>query len=174
MAWIMKNSATMEIGRRPEPYLDDALKEELERDLMPRYPTRLATSLPILRRIQENHGWIPFQAIEEVAAFIGISSADLYDTATFYEEFFLEPAGKYVVWVCQSIACELVGHMSLIERLRGKLGIEPGETTEDGRFSLMTVECLGSCGTAPVALVNHTLHENLTAENLERVIDELP
>lgn len=173
MAWIMKNSAGTQIDRRDEPYLSDEMKAELEAEVLPRYPQKLAASLPCLHAVQEAHGFITYQAIEEIAAFLDTDAAIVLDTATFYEEFFLQPKGKYVIWVCESIACELMNHDALLDRLREKLGIEVGETTEDGRFTLMAAQCLGSCGTAPVALVNERLHENLTAENLERILDGL-
>ncbi len=173
MAWIVKNSATMTVDRREQPYLTDQLKQRLDQDVVSRYPRRQAASLPVLHALQEEHGWLPYQAIEEAAEFLDVSAAEMLDTATFYEEFWLKPKGKYVIWVCQSLSCELMGHATLLDRLREKLGIEVGETTEDGRFTLMTVECLGSCGTAPVALVNERLHENLTVENFERVLDSL-
>lgn len=173
MAWIMKNSATMEIDRRDEPYLDDALKKELEKDVLPRFPRKQAATLPALHAIQEKHGWIPHQAMIELAQFLEVPASEIMDTATFYEEFWLQPKGQYVIWVCQSISCELMGHMSLLKRVSEKLGIEPGQTTDDGKITLMTVECLGSCGTAPCALVNEELHENLTIANFEQVIDGL-
>ena len=98
----------------------------------------------------------------------------MFDTATFYEDFWLKPKGKYLIGVCQSISCELLGQRQLMEKISDKLGISEGETTEDGRFTLITMECLGSCGTAPCALVNETLHENLTVENFEWMLDALP
>jgi len=173
MAWIMKNSAGAEVDRRDEPYLDDDMKQTLERETMWKYPTRQAATLPVLHAIQEKQGWIPYQGIEEAAAFLGISETDVLDTATFYEEFWLQPKGRYLIMVCQSIACEIMGHDKLLEMIQAKLGIEPGQTTDDNRFTLMTAECLGSCGTAPVALVNEKLHENLTMANFEEVLDTL-
>ncbi len=173
MAWILKNSAGTKIERRDEPYLDAAMKAELEKDLMPRYPTRRAAALPVLHAVQNKHGWLAYQAIEEIAAFLEISASELLDTATFYEMFHLHPRGKHLIRVCQSISCELVGHQCLIDGIQKKLGIGPGETTDDGRFTLEAVECLGSCGTAPCALADETLHENLTPENLDRVLDSL-
>lgn len=173
MGWIVKNSATMEVPRRDEPYLNDELKQQLEHEAVQWYPTRRAAIMPTLHAIQERYGWIPYQALEETAAFLNISFAEAMDTVTFYEEYFLHPKGKYVIWVCQSIACELLNHTSLLEHCKEKLNIEVGETTEDGRFTLMTVECLGSCGTAPVALVNEKLHENLTVQNLDSILDSL-
>jgi len=173
MAWITKNSATMTVDRREEPYLTEAIKAELERDVLPRFPTRRAATLPVLHAIQDVHGWLPYQAIEEAAAFLELASAEVLDTATFYEEFWLKPRGKYVIWVCQSLSCELLGNRELVRAVEEKLRIAPGQTTDDGRFTLMNVECLGSCGTAPCALVNEKLHENLTPDNLDRVIDSL-
>jgi len=170
MGWIVKNSATMEVPRRDQPYLTHALKARLQAEAVQWYPSRRAAIMPTLHAIQEAHGWIPYQALEETAAFLDISFAEAMDTVTFYEEYFLHPKGKYVIWICQSIACELLQHDVLLDHCRDKLGIDVGETTEDGRFTLMTVECLGSCGTAPVALVNERLHENLNVRNLDEIL----
>ncbi len=174
MAWITKNSAGMTIERREDPYLDAALAATLEQDVIPRFPDRQAATLPVLHAIQDQHGWLPHQAIEEAATFLGLAPAQVLDTATFYEEFWLQPKGRYVIWVCQSIICELMGPATLMQRLTETRGIGVGETTEDGRFTVMSVECLGSCGTAPCALVNHDLHERLTADNLVAIIEALP
>ncbi len=174
MAWIVKNSATQQIDKRDEPYLDDTLRAELEAEIIPRYPTRQAATLPVLHALQHKHHWLPHQALAEAAGFLGLHPSEVLDTATFYEDFRLQPMGQYLIMVCQSLSCELMGHTSLVDALRDKLGIEPGGTTDDGRFTLLTVECLGSCGTAPCALVNETLHESLTIENLDKVLNELP
>ncbi len=173
MAWIVKNSATMKIDRREQPWLDDALKAELEANVLPSYPTKQAATLPVLHAVQHKHNWIPLQAIEEVADFLGLSHAQVMDTATFYEDFWLKPKGKYLIMVCQSITCELMGQVGLLERIKAKLGIDVGQTTQDGRFTLMAAECLGSCDTAPVALVNEKLYESITATNFERILDDL-
>lgn len=173
MAWIVKNSATQEIDRREEPYLDDALKAHLQADILTRYPTKRAATLPVLHAIQHKHGWLSHQAIQEAADFLDLHASEVLDTATFYEDFLLEPKGKYLIKVCQSISCELLDHSDLLNSVKNKLGIEAGETTDDGRFTLMTVECLGSCGTAPCALLNETLHECLTTEALDQLLDRL-
>lgn len=173
MAWIVKNSAGMQIERREQPYLTEAMKAELEAKVMPRYPTRQAATLPTLQMIQHEYGWVPQQAVEETAAFLGLSVATVLDTASFYEEIWLRPRGKYLILICRSLSCELLGQPGLLEAVKEKLGIDEGQTTVDGKFTLMTAECLGSCGTAPAALINEELHEKLTPENLERVLDEL-
>lgn len=173
MAWIVKNSATMQIERRPEPYLDEQLKAHLEQTVIPRFPTRRAATLPVLHAIQDKHNWLPYQAVEEAAAFLGLNPSEVLDTATFYEMFWLQPKGKYLIMACQSISCELMGHDKIMDMLHHKLGVEVGETTPDGRFTLMHAECLGSCGTAPCALINDKLHEDLTVENLDKILDAL-
>jgi len=173
MAWIVKNSATMQIDRRDTPWLDEDLKAELTAQVLTRYPTQQAAVLPVLHAIQHKYNWISYQAIEEVAEFLGLSASEVLDTATFYEDFWLRPKGKYLIMICQSITCELMGQSTLLDKVKAKLGIEVGETTDDNRFTLMTAECLGSCDTAPVALVNEKLYESLTPENVERVLDEL-
>jgi len=173
MAWITKNFGSMKIERRAEPYLTAEIKKDFEQRMIPRYPSRQAATIPLLHAIQDLHNWLPYQAIEEAAEFLGLPASVVLDTATFYEEFFLQPRGKYTLWVCQSVACEIMGNQQLVEKLSDKLGIAPGETTDDGKFTLMNVECIGACGGAPCALVNHKLHENLTADNVETILDGL-
>jgi NADH:ubiquinone oxidoreductase subunit E len=172
MSWITKPSATAKIERRAEPYLTPAMKSLYERDIFPRYETRMGCLMPILHDVQHHYGHIPYQAMIEIASFLGIKPADVLDTVSFYEEFRPEPVGKCVIGICQSIACEVCGHQALLDHVREKLNIEPHETTEDGKFTLLTLECLGSCDTAPVALFNERLHENLTIDSIDRLIDE--
>ncbi len=174
MAWIMKNSAGTKIPKRPEPYLTVEMQADLTSRVLPRYPTKRAATLPALHMVQEEHGWVPYQAMEEIAAFLDVAASDVADTASFYEMYHFEPKGKYVIWVCQSISCEIMGEKKLMHALEEKLGIQAGQTTPDGKFTLMHAECLGSCGTAPVALVNEKLHENLTIDNFGKLLDRLP
>ena len=173
MAWSMKNSAGMEVARRDEPYLDDDLKAEFEAEVIVRYPTRQAATLPLLHALQHTHGWLPLQAIEEAALFLDVPASEVLDTASFYDDFWLEPKGRHVVWVCQSISCELMGSDQMFQKLKDKLGVDVGQTTDDGKVTLMAVECLGSCGTAPCMLVDEVLHENLTTERVDEIIDAL-
>lgn len=174
MAWITENRRTATIERRGEPYLTDAMKQSLAAKYFPRYPTKRAALLPVLHAIQHEYNWIPMQAMEEAAEFLGLAPAEVLDTATFYEEYWLKPKGQFLIQVCRSITCELCGSNQLTEFCKSKLGIELGETTPDGRFTLVELECLGACGTAPVALVNDVLHEELTVDKLQAIIDQLP
>jgi NADH-quinone oxidoreductase E subunit len=173
MAWITKNSAGMKVQRQDEPYLTEAMKADLKARMLPRYETRLAALLPCLHAVQHEHGWIPAQAMLEIAEFLGIKPSEVIDTASFYEEYWLKPRGKYLIQICRSIACEFCGQQEITDAVREKLGIDVGETTDDGLFTLIELECLGSCDTAPVALMNEHLHERLTRQEILRVIDEV-
>jgi NADH-quinone oxidoreductase subunit E len=174
MAWIVENRRTAIFEEREQPYLTDEMKRHLEQDYFPRYPTKRAVLLPALHLVQHTHNWIPTAALQEVAEFLQLAPAEVLDTATFYEEYWLRPKGKYLLGVCRSLACEICGHENLTEHLKRTLNVELGETTADGRFTLIEMECLGACGTAPVALVNDVLHEELTLEKLDRIIAGLP
>ncbi len=173
MAWQIKPSATTEYEKRDEPYLTEAMRKRYTADLLPRYEIPRGALMPILNDLQHTYRCIAYQAMVEVAQFLEITPADVMDTVTFYEEYTIEPTGEHVIAVCQSIACEVCGHQTLLDHLRRKLDIEPHETTEDGRFTLLTLECLGSCDTAPVALIGDTLYENLTIEKVDQIIDQL-
>ena len=130
--------------------------------------------LPALHAVQHEYGWIPVQAMEEIAAFLELSPAEVLDTASFYEEYWLKPKGNYLIQVCRSLSCEICGSSKLTEHLSEKLGVSLGETTPDGRFTLVELECLGACDTAPVALVNEVLYERITAESIDALIAQLP
>jgi NADH-quinone oxidoreductase subunit E len=172
MAWLTKPSATTQIPRREEPYLTAAMRDELAQRYIPRYETRLACTLPALHLIQHEYGWIPPQAMEEIAAFLGLQPADVLDTASFYEEYWLRPRGRHLVSVCRSIACEFCGQPAITEAVRARLGIDVGETTDDGLFTLIELECLGACGGAPAILIDETLHEGVTPDQVGRLLDE--
>ena len=174
MAWPTKPSGTMQIERRSEPYCTDAMKKRWTEHVLPKYATRLGALMPILHDVQHAYRHVPHQAQLEVAQFLGISPAEVLDTVSFYDEFTVEQRGVVTIGVCHSIACEQCGcgSKALLERASDRLGIVPGETTDDGRFTLIAMDCLGSCDTAPVALFNETLHENLDAAALDRLIDE--
>ena len=171
MAWLTKPSGTQQIERRDEPYLTDALKKELDAKYAHRYPTRRAMSMPVLHAIQEHYNWLPYQALEEAAAFLEIEPSELLDTATFYEEYFTQPKGKHTIWVCQSVSCEVMNEAAITQAIADKLGVSPGETTDDDQFTFMKVECIGACGGAPCMLVDEELHENVTPEGVGKLLD---
>jgi NADH-quinone oxidoreductase subunit E len=174
MAWNTENRRTEVLDRRPEPYLTEALKDHLAKKYFPRYPTKRAVLLPALHAVQHTYNWIPPQAMEELADFLGLAPAEVMDTATFYEEYWLRPKGKYLVQVCRSLACELCGSNQVTDALKAKLGVEVGETTDDRRFTLIELECLGACGSAPVMLVNEAMQENVSPASAAEALDKLP
>ena len=174
MAWTVKPSATTTIPSRDEPYLTDEMTTHYESEIIPRYERKQGAMMPILNDVQERYGHVPYQAMVEIATLLELHPADVLDTASFYEGYTTEPVGRYVIGVCQSIACEVCGHQAILDHLRRRLDIEPHETTDDGRFTLLTMECLGACDGAPCALVNGDRHDNLTVEKIDEILDRLP
>jgi len=173
MPWIVKDSANTAVERRDEPYLTEAMRTDLTERYLPRYEVKKGALLPALHMIQHAYGWIPRQAMEEIASLLGITTAEVIDTASFYEEYWLEPKGRHLIAVCRSIACEFCGQPQITEAVKAKLGIDVGQTTDDGRFTLIELECIGACGGAPAALIDETLHEDLTPESIAQRIDEV-
>jgi len=174
MAWIVKDSANIEIDRRAEPYMTDAHKKRFDKQYLVRYPTRQAALLPVCHEMQHEIGWLPAQVLEEIAEYLELSYAEVIDTVSFYEEFHTKPKGKYLIQICRSVACHICGYEALSKKVQDKLDILPGETTDDGKFTLEELECLGACDFAPCALVDEKLKKSLTWEDLEKSIDELP
>ncbi|GJM18149.1 MAG: hypothetical protein DHS20C14_03620 [Phycisphaeraceae bacterium] len=173
MAWITKPSATEQIERRAEPYLTGPMRTKLLETYRPRFETALGALLPALHMIQHEYGWVPRQAMLEIADALGLPPADVFDTATFYEEYWTKPKGEHIVAVCRSVACEFCNATACTEAIKDSLGIDVGETTPDGKVTLVELECLGSCGTAPAALIDEDLHENLTPERLTQLVSSV-
>jgi NADH-quinone oxidoreductase subunit E len=137
-------------------------------------PARRSRLLTALYITQEQEGYLTPEALKRVAERLDVPEAEVYSTASFYTLFRTEPVGQYVIQVCTGLSCYLVdGAEQLVDYLEQKLGIRAGETTSDGMFTLETVQCLASCGTAPAMRVNDELYENLTAEKVDVLIDQL-
>ncbi|MBV8780057.1 MAG: NAD(P)H-dependent oxidoreductase subunit E [Phycisphaerae bacterium] len=173
MAWIAEDRRAAKIVEG-QPLVTEEMKSHLRDNYFPRFPTKRAVLLPALHLVQHTYNWIPSQAIQELAEFLEISPAEALDTATFYEEYWLRPKGKYLIQVCRSLSCEICDSQKLTDHISRKFNIEHGETTPDGRFTLVELECLGSCGTAPAALINEVLLEDLTVEKLDAAVNALP
>ena len=165
MAWIVEDRRAAKV-EAAEPLLTEEMKTHLREKYFLRYPNKRAVLLPALHHVQHAYGWIALQAMQEIAEFLELAPAEVLDTASFYEEYWLKPKGKYLIQVCRSLSCEICDSEKVTEMCRRKLGIDIGETTDDKRFTLVELECLGACGTAPVALINDVLHEELTPEKL--------
>ena len=151
----------------------DAARAEFER-LLTRYPDRKAVILPALHLAQKEFGYVSDEAIVYIAGLVGTSPAEIEGVASFYTMYNRQPVGKYHVQICRNISCSLLGAEHLIEHVAGKLGVKPGGTTPDGKFTLSLAECLGSCGTAPMMQVNDDYYENLTEASIDAILDKLP
>jgi len=151
----------------------DTARRELEA-VLSRYPDKEAAILPALYLAQREFGYLSDEAIVVVADLLGFTPARIEGVATFYTMYNRKPVGKYHVQICRNLSCSLLGAEHLIEHVSKKLGIRPGKTTPDGKFTLSEVECLGSCGTAPVLQLNDDYHEDLTEEKIDALLDRLP
>jgi len=147
-------------------------KREFE-DILRRYPDRQAALLPALHLAQREFGYISGEVVEYLSRLLGFTEARIYGVATFYTMYNKKPVGKYHLQVCRNISCSLLGAKHIIEHISEKLGIKPGETTPDGKFTLSLVECLGSCGTAPVMQINDDYYENLSIEKVDEILENL-
>lgn len=172
MPWITKDSANTKIEKRDEPYLSEKLVAEIRDKYLPRYERKAGALLPALHLVQHEYGWIPHQAMVEVAKLLELTPAEVIDTASFYEEYWLKPKGRQVIGICRSIACEFCGQPEITDAVREYLGVDVGETSEDGEYTLIELECIGSCGTAPAMLVGHTLYENVKPEQVAEILDK--
>jgi NADH-quinone oxidoreductase subunit E len=150
--------------------LTDEMVEQI-RSYFPRYPTRQAVTLPALHVVNEHLRYVPPQAVVEIAELLGLHPADVQDALSFYGFFHQDrPCGRVRAWVCRSISCALRGGEEVLQALCDKLGIQPGETTPDGRVTLEFAECLGACEYAPCMLAGETLYKNLTPQSAAEVV----
>ena len=152
-----------------------ALLEQFDA-LRRQYPPEMKTSLvlPLLHCVQDGQGFVTEADAAAIADYIGMPRIQVIEALTWYTMFEREPQGRYVIKVCRNIACSLRGSERVVAHLNRRLGIEVGQTTPDGRFTLETVECLASCGTAPAMQVNRTYHEQLDEAKLDRILETLP
>ncbi len=138
------------------------------------YPERRSAILPALRLAQEEHGgWLPPEAIREVADALDLAPAQVEAVASFYDMLHLAPVGKHMVEVCTNLSCALVGAQQVLEAFERELGVRPGETSEDGRFTLRAIECAGGCGRAVVVVVDERYREPVRLEDVPEIVEEL-
>ncbi|MBX2981220.1 MAG: NADH-quinone oxidoreductase subunit NuoE [Flavobacteriales bacterium] len=145
------------------------------RMIMERYPAEFSKSalIPILHVVQtDNDGWLSVAALNAVAELLKIQYIEVYEVVTFYSMFHLHPVGKHVLDVCRTVPCMLRGSDDIVAHVEKRLGIKAGQTTADGQFTLRTVECLGSCGGAPMLQCGANYHEHLTIEKVDELIEK--
>ena len=140
-----------------------------------RFPAGFESSLvlPCLRRIQQERGFVADSDIAELTAYLGVPRIQIEEVLSFYTQLRRKPIGRWHLQMCHNVSCSMRGAEPLLAHVQKRLGIRPGETTPDGRFTLSTAECLGSCGTAPMMMVNETYHENLTREAIDALLEGL-
>jgi len=143
-------------------------------EIQERNPSSSPMLLAALYIAQERYGYLSGEAMQYVAHQLGISFKAVYSSASFYSLFRMKPVGEYIIQVCEGLSCFLNGGAErLVDYLKGKLGIEVGETTPDGKFTLEVVQCLASCGTSPTMRINDELYENLTKERVNAILKQL-
>jgi NADH-quinone oxidoreductase E subunit len=141
--------------------------------LRAQYPEARSAIMPALRLAQEKHGWLTREALEEVADALDLTPAYCKGVASFYDMYHLEPVGRHVVEVCTNLPCALVGAQRVVEAFESELGIAAGETSEDGAFTLRTIECAGGCGRAPVVVVDSRYREPVRSEDVPAIVEGL-
>lgn len=152
--------------------IDKRIKNEMQ-EIMQKYKTEKENLIPILNEVQEKYGYIPKISQLEISEYLQIPMAEIYGVVTFYSRFTLEPKGKYNISVCLGTACFVKGSQKILDRLKDRLGIEEGQTTQDGKFSIDTTRCVGACGIAPVFTVNDEVYGRATVKKLDEVLDKL-
>ena len=151
--------------------MEEKTVKELEK-ILSKYTKDKSNLIQILNEVQEKFGYVPTIAQEEIAKYLGIEVAEVYGVVTFYSRFTLKPKGKYAISVCMGTACFVKGGEQILERVKQKLGIEEGQTTEDGKFSIDATRCIGACGLAPVFTVNEEVYGKATPQKVDEVIKE--
>jgi NADH-quinone oxidoreductase subunit E len=142
--------------------------------LRKQYPEPKSAVMDALRLAQEDHGgWLPPEALREVADALEVTPAYCLSIASFYDMYHLEPVGRHLVEVCTNLSCALVGAQSVLDAFADEIGVQPGETTHDGEITLRAIECAGGCGRAPVVVVDHHYHEPVATEDVPRIVEEL-
>ena len=149
-------------------------KEEIERieKEIAKYPVKSAASIEALKIVQDSRRWISDEALEDIAEILEMSSAELENVATFYNLIFRKPVGRHIILVCDSISCWILGSDNILDSLNQKLGIGLGETTDDDRFTLLPIPCLGNCDHAPALMIDNDLHHDLNTDQLDNILEQ--
>ena len=156
-----------------KPFLSPEIRKAIEA-YYPRYPSRRAVVLPALHIVNERLGYVPIQAVIEIAQMLGLAPAQVQDTLSFYHFFPQDkPAGKHKVWFCRSLSCSCCEGEMLMDYMAKKLGIKPGETSADGLVTLVPAECLGVCEQAPAMLVDDTVYKTMTKEKIDEFVEQV-
>jgi NADH-quinone oxidoreductase subunit E len=149
--------------------LSEAEKKEIEVEIR-HYDHKRAACVDALKIVQRHRGWVSDESLRELAQFLEMTPDELDNVATFYNLIFRQPVGKHVVLVCDSVTCWIMGYEGLQRRLRERLGIRLGETTADGRFTLLPIVCLGTCDHAPAMMIDNDLYQDIDPDKLDEIL----
>jgi NADH-quinone oxidoreductase subunit E len=138
------------------------------------YDDPRAASIEALKIVQKRHGWVPDGAIPEIGRLLGIPGSDVEGVATFYNLIFRRPVGRHVIKICDSVSCFLTGYEELRDAFARRLGVRLGQTTADGRFTLLPICCLGACDKGPVLMIDEDTHGNVSAAGIDRLLEQYP
>ncbi len=145
--------------------------KEIEAEF-PHYPNRQAVCIDAIKIVQKHRGWVSDESLKDIAELLGMSVDELDGVATFYNLIFRKPVGRHVIMVCDSVSCWVMGYERLRRELKNRLGIQMGETTADGRFTLLPIVCLGACDRAPAMTVDEDLHLNVDPQRLDSLLEK--
>lgn len=154
------------------PFNGTAEQEEKLREIIAKHKDMRGALIPVLHEAQEVYGYLPIEVQSIIAEGLGISLAEVYGVVTFYAQFSLNPKGKYEIGVCLGTACYVKGSGDILEKFKELLGIDVGECTPDGKFSLGATRCVGACGLAPVVTVNDDVYGRLTVDDVQGILDK--
>jgi len=151
--------------------LSNKEKEEIHEEIK-LYPYPGAACIDALKIVQQHRGWISDEAIEDIASELNMSAEDVDSVATFYTRIYRKPVGRNIILICDSISCMIMDYESIYKHISQKLSIHFGETTPDGKFTLLPISCLGDCDHAPSMMINNDLHNNLTVNSIDEILDK--
>ncbi|MGH9452326.1 MAG: NADH-quinone oxidoreductase subunit NuoE [Terriglobia bacterium] len=146
-------------------------RQEIEVELA-HYPTKQAVCIDAMKIVQKHRGWVSDESLRDIAAMLEMTPDDLDGVATFYNLIYRKPVGRHVISVCDSVSCWIMGYERLRDALKSRLGVKMGETTADGRFTLIPIVCLGACDHAPTLLVDQDLHHDVDPQKLDSVLEK--
>lgn len=162
-----------ERARKGTRMLSPDEKREIDAELV-QYADKHAGCIDALQIVQRHRGWVSDEAVRDIAEALGVSVDEVDGVATFYNRIYRRPVGRHVILICDSVSCWIMGYEALFRHLQQRLGVRPGETTVDRRFTVLPVQCLGACEGAPAIMVDGDLHTDVRPDDLDRILDGYP
>jgi NADH-quinone oxidoreductase subunit E len=153
--------------------LTEKERQEINRELQ-HYEQKQAACIEAMKIVQQHRGWVSDESIQDIASLLGMTPDELDSIATFYNLIFRRPVGKHVILICDSVSCWIMGYENLRQHLTDRLSINLGETTTDGRFTLLPIVCLGTCDHAPALMIDNELYRDLDPEKIDAILEKYP